>query len=57
MNAERQTYNRDDIVERIANQILKLMDDKELIEFCKANFGGENHEYDEQSDTVEFDLE
>jgi len=25
MNAERQTYDREDIVDRIANQILKLL--------------------------------
>lgn len=53
---ERQVMDRDDIVERVGRQI-NYMDGKELIEFCQTNFGGENHKYDEATDSVSFDLE
>lgn len=54
---QKQEMDRDDIAERISNQILKLMDGKELCEFCKANFGGDNHQYNESTDTVTFDYD
>jgi hypothetical protein len=53
---EIQVMDRDDIAERIGKQIFQ-MDGKELIEFCQANFGGINHAYDEDGDSVSFDLE
>lgn len=53
---DRQVMDRDDICERIARQIQEFSG-KELIEFCQANFGGQNHSYDESKDEVTFDLE
>lgn len=52
-----QVMNRDDICERISRQIQHIMSGKELIEFCQANFGGENYSYNEGFDEVSFDQE
>ena len=49
-------YDRDAICERI-NQQIQLMSGKELIEFCYMNFGGIDHEYDEATEEVIFELE
>lgn len=50
---DKEIYDRDDIIQRISNQI-ESFGANELIDFCERNFGGENHKYNDD-DTVSFD--